>query len=220
MSRRNWPVEVLLVTTALLLIIGAYRLLPSMGPIGTIGHALVPWLWILVPWGILTIKRESPETFGFRTDDILPSATTGLVISLVILLPYFLIFAFFFGKPAPLLDSGWAAVTKWVKLSVYQLFVVALPEEFFFRGYLQTRLNQVLGRPFRLFGVEIGWGLPLTALTFMIFHLLFGVNLWNLGVFFPALVMGWLKDKTGSITAPTVFHALSNIFLFTFQGRF
>ena len=220
MSRRNWPVEALLVTTALLVIIGAYRLLLSMGYIDAIGHVLVPWLWILVPWGILTIKREAPETCGFRTDDIVPSAMTGLVVALVILIPYFLVFGLLFSKPALLVDFRWHAATKWLKMTVYQLFVIALPEEFFFRGYLQTRLNQVFGRRFKLFGVETGWGLPVTALIFMIFHLIFGINLWNLGIFFPALVMGWLKDKTGSITAPTVFHALSNILLFTFQGRF
>lgn len=219
MSRRNWITETLLVTAGLLVVIGAYRLIPSVAHIGYIGHALVPWLWILVPWGLITFRGESPETFGLRTDDIVTSARTGLLVSLVILLPYFLIFAFFFGRPT-VPASGWPAVTQWLKMSLYQLFVIALPEEFFFRGYLQTRLNQLLGQPFNLFGVAIGWGLVLTAFIFMIFHLLFAINIWNLGVFLPALVMGWLKDKTGSITAPIVFHALSNIFLYSFQGRF
>jgi membrane protease YdiL (CAAX protease family) len=147
------------------------------------------------------------------------SVLTGLVISVLILIPYFIVYTLWFGKPV-LNHPGWWGTAKWLRMAFFQVCFTALPEEFFFRGYLQTRLNQILGKPWCFLGVSVGWGLVLTALIFMLFHLLFSFNLWNLGVFFPALVMGWLKDKTGSITAPTVFHALSNIALFSFQGSF
>jgi membrane protease YdiL (CAAX protease family) len=31
-------------------------------------------------------------------------------------------------------------------------------------------------------------------------------------VFFPALLFGWLRARTGGIGAPVVFHALCNLF--------
>jgi membrane protease YdiL (CAAX protease family) len=34
----------------------------------------------------------------------------------------------------------------------------------------------------------------------------------RLAVFFPALVFGWLRQRTGGIGAPMLFHALSNSF--------
>ena len=45
-------------------------------------------------------------------------------------------------------------------LVYHQLIDVALPEEFFFRGYLQTNLNRAWGRPFSFLGVAWGWALP------------------------------------------------------------
>ena len=38
-----------------------------------------------------------------------------------------------------------------------QLVVVGLSEEFFFRGYLQTQLNQYFARRFTVLGARWGW---------------------------------------------------------------
>jgi len=86
----------------------------------------------------------------------------------------------------------------------YQLFFVALPEEFFFRSYMQTTFNQYFGKPFR--------GLVLTSLLFAISHSFIHVQWWHFSIFFPSLVFGWLREKTGSITASVLFHATSNLF--------
>ncbi len=141
------------------------------------------------------------------------------MVSVLVLVPYFIFFILWFGRPAEsngsVFDFG-----RWLNMSLYQFVAIAFPEEFFFRGYLHTRLNQIFGTPRRLFGAAVGSSLFLTAGIFMLFHLLLSVNLWNVGVFFPALVFGWLRDRTGSITAPTLFHAFSNIGLFTIQGHY
>ena len=34
----------------------------------------------------------------------------------------------------------------------------------------------------------------------------------RLAVFFPALVFGWLRRRTGGVGAPVVFHAACNVF--------
>ncbi|MBI2337402.1 MAG: CPBP family intramembrane metalloprotease [Deltaproteobacteria bacterium] len=94
----------------------------------------------------------------------------------------------------------------------YQLFFVALPEEFFFRSYMQTFLNEYFGKPFRFLGAQVGWGLVLTSLLFAISHSFIYVQWWHFSIFFPSLVFGWLREKTGSITASVLFHATSNLF--------
>ena len=93
-----------------------------------------------------------------------------------------------------------------------QLLVVALPEEAFFRGYLQTRLDAAWGRRVRIFGAELGLGWIVSAAIFAVGHLLTTPMPARLAVFFPALLFGWLRARTGGIGAGVLFHALCNIF--------
>jgi len=101
-----------------------------------------------------------------------------------------------------------------------QLLAIALPEEVFFRGYLQDRLNSVFGRPWRLWGAELGPGLFLTALLFVLCHLLIAINWVRLAIFFPALLFGWMRERTGSLLPPVLFHALSNLTFIVAQAGF
>ena len=55
--------------------------------------------------------------------------------------------------------------------AIDQPFVVALPEEFFFRGWMQTRLKRVFPRQSRSSGVTVGPALLLTAALFALVHL-------------------------------------------------
>jgi membrane protease YdiL (CAAX protease family) len=63
-----------------------------------------------------------------------------------------------------------------------------------------------------LLGASIGPGLIVSAALFAIGHLLTEVNPNRLAVFFPALVFGWLRARTGGVGASVAFHALCNIF--------
>ena len=94
---------------------------------------------------------------------------------------------------------------------IVHLGLVALPEEWFFRGYLQTRLDQRLGTPWRLFGVAIGPGLVLAALAFALLHPILIHGFDRLLVFFPALIFGWVRARTGNIGAAVVVHAACNL---------
>ncbi len=94
---------------------------------------------------------------------------------------------------------------------LYQLLCVGYAEEFFYRGYLQTRLNDVF-RPdrFRLLGASFGWSLPLTAVLFTIGHSIVTLQWWQPFIIFPALLFGWLRARTGNILAGALFHAWAN----------
>jgi len=98
---------------------------------------------------------------------------------------------------------GWSNV-------VDELFVTALPEEFFYRGWLQSRLKRVWPDGARIAGVVVGPAFLLTAALFAVGHLaIFQVS--RLAVFFPALLFGWLRERTGTVVGSTLFHAACNI---------
>jgi membrane protease YdiL (CAAX protease family) len=93
-----------------------------------------------------------------------------------------------------------------------QLVVIALPEEAFFRGYLQTSLDRVWPPRWRVLGAGLGPGWLVTAAIFALGHVLTIRHPARLAVFFPALVFGWLRRRTGGIGASVLFHASCNVF--------
>jgi uncharacterized protein len=97
-------------------------------------------------------------------------------------------------------------------LALNQLIVVAIPEELFFRGYLMQRLDQRWPPARRVLGAPIGAALLVTSLLFAIGHVLVVPNPQRLAVFFPALIFGWMRARTGSIVPGAIFHALCNLF--------
>ena len=98
---------------------------------------------------------------------------------------------------------GWSNV-------VDEVFVTALPEEFFYRGWFQARLKRVWPAGARIAGVVVGPAFLLTAALFAVGHLaIFQVS--RLLVFFPALLFGWLRERTGTVVGSTLFHAGCNI---------
>jgi membrane protease YdiL (CAAX protease family) len=96
-------------------------------------------------------------------------------------------------------------------LAGYQLFFVAIPEEFFYRGYFQTRLNEVFPRKFLIFGVPMGWGSVFASLFFAFGHTLVLFQWWHFATFFPGMVFAWLREKTDGVVAGAIFHAICNI---------
>lgn len=117
-----------------------------------------------------------------------------------------------YGEPA---ESIEAAKTPWWMLAylIIHLGLVALPEEWFFRGYLQGRLDQLWGTPRRFLGVDLGWGIIVSAAAFAALHPILIPGFHRLLVFFPALFFGWLRARTGHIGAAILVHALSNLLL-------
>ena len=90
------------------------------------------------------------------------------------------------------------------------LIFVGFLEEFFFRGYVQSRLNDCFGKPFRFQNVEFGAGLLLTAAIFGLFHPLTVADgtpwAWALWTAAFGLIAGFLREKTGAVVAPAIFH--------------
>ncbi len=92
-----------------------------------------------------------------------------------------------------------------------QVFVVALAEEIFFRGYLQERLTRIWPPAKKLFGVPFGWAILVTSLVFALGHVIGEYRIDRFGPFFPGLVFGMLRARTGTIVGSILFHAYCNV---------
>jgi len=105
-------------------------------------------------------------------------------------------------------------------LALVQVLVVALPEELFYRGWMQTRwARSAPGEGIDVLGARLGRGFLWTQALFAAGHLV-SLQPWRIGTFFPGLLFGWLRERTGSIAAPVVVHALSNLFIATLERSF
>jgi membrane protease YdiL (CAAX protease family) len=102
---------------------------------------------------------------------------------------------------------------RWLlDLILVQFLLVALPEEVFYRGYLQTRLDRLIGRDRRVLGVDVNVAsLLLTSALFAVGHIATIPNPQRLAVFFPSLLFGWMRRASRGVTASTVYHASCNI---------
>jgi membrane protease YdiL (CAAX protease family) len=169
-------------------------------------------LWFVVPLAVITFtKRPYPE-YGLCWDRPGSGGFHGAVIAMVfipyaighyLLAHWWLGASFRFRLPPDLLRSTFD-----------QVLLIALPEEFFFRGYLQAQFDRVWDRPYRLLGADWGVGLPLASALFAVCHVPFG-GPGRLIVLFPGLLYGWLRARTGTIAVPTVYHAFSNLLMQT-----
>ncbi len=107
-------------------------------------------------------------------------------------------------------------------LTVMWLVVGAgIGEEVFYRGYIQSRVNQAFGRPFRFWGVQFGAGLLVSSVLFGFLHALNTVDYfhgrftfaWGFGLsaLSTGLLFGSLRETTGSIVAGAVTHSVLDV---------
>ena len=89
------------------------------------------------------------------------------------------------------------------------IFVIGLSEELFFRGYLQERWRVFWARQGRKNAdtLSILW----VSILFAAVHFLGEYNLARLAPFFPSLLFGLMRAKTGSVIGAAAFHGFCNI---------
>jgi hypothetical protein len=106
------------------------------------------------------------------------------------------------------------------------LVFVGFAEEIWYRGYIQTRLNQVFERCWTFYGVRWGWGVVIASVFFGLTHVLNGWNmqtgtfqpLWWWGVWTTAsgLLFAYVREKTGSVVAGSILHGLPQALVYFF----
>ncbi len=202
----------LTITTVLVALIGAllyqFKSVPLIGEyVGT----FVAVLLIYLPVIVLSIKKRKIDFLDKGLKSYLKSFVTFFIVALLAF-PLFFIGAhiwqmYIIGVDGP----HWMLPKDLIQLILYQLLLVALPEEFFFRGYFQSTISKMFAKKWRIFGCTFGWEWIITSAVFAITHSIISYQWWHFSIFFPALLFGYLRERTGSITAPILFHAASNI---------
>lgn len=196
-------------------------------------HGLIAAIFLFVPTEILIRKRASFTQYGLTHRPLLKGLGTFLIMSAVVFPLFTLGFYIYYRQACAAIAAGvtlprqvrvycaqfvarWSdarlrlATDFWMR-ALTQVLVVGLPEEYFFRGYVQTRLELVWPPGRRLMGARVGRALVVAAALFALGHLLVDFNGMRLAVFFPGLVFGWMRSYSGSILAPVLFHASSNM---------
>lgn len=144
---------------------------------------LIPFLLIILP-----VIAGCAVKFRFSSAHFL----AGLYVSLIFLFSFALFEIF----------RGGVFVFPSISMLAFQLLVVSVPEEIFFRGFVQESIGNNIK------------GILITSIMFSLAHLpvfLFDNNIYALLTFFPSIVIGFIYLKTANIMPCIIFHFLSNI---------
>ena len=100
----------------------------------------------------------------------------------------------------------------------FQATMPGIEEELFYRGVLLLALNEAFTRRWRVAGVSVGWAALLTSILFGLAHAVdveagaFSFDLFPfLFTAFPALILVWVRERTGSLIWPILLHNLANL---------
>jgi CAAX protease family protein len=137
----------------------------------------------------------------------------AVALAVVVAVPFFFGWRAWWARAMPRLTFSLAVrPADAANEALAQLFVIALPEEAFYRGYLQSRLDDVWPPRWRVLGARVGPGLVVGAAIFALGHVVTLHVPARLAVFFPALLFGWLRARTAGIGASACFHTLCNVY--------
>lgn len=190
--------------------------------------------FLYLPLVSMDRRGEDYEHLGLSTRrlgrDVLQFLAVGAVV-----FPLFVGGYLAFTELYPLLPTSWVQVLtpyggvaprfsfrlpdRFWEYALDNLFVVALPEEFFYRGFLQTRLRDAWPEGRVFLGARLGRAFFVTALLFALGHLAI-FQVWRLAVFFPALLFGWMRERSGSVVGGALFHAASNLLVLVLDASF
>ena len=194
-------------------------------------HALVAAVFLLLPQVALK-GRGDIERYGFTSHPRrlgLAVATVGIFGVLPLFSVGFVAWNRFLCAHAPAWVPGsclrlahpvFRLPSDFAMLAAAQLIVVALPEELFFRGYLQGRLEDAWPASRTFFGARLGGAWVAQAALFALGHYFVTFEPQMLTRFFPGLLFGWMYARTRSILAGTLFHAACNLLMDVLASSF
>jgi membrane protease YdiL (CAAX protease family) len=164
----------------------------------------------VLPFALVSLAKRPYAEYGLSVENP-GSFRFHVAVITVVFVPY-LIGHYLLAHWTAGLAFHFRVPARFATSAVDQVLLIALPEEFFFRGYFQTQLDRTYGRPHEFLGVKWGVGLPVAAALFAACHVVYGGPV-RLIVFFPGLLYGWLRARTDTILVPTFYHAGSNLLM-------
>jgi membrane protease YdiL (CAAX protease family) len=98
----------------------------------------------------------------------------------------------------------------WISWLFYQFMYVAVAEEVFFRGYVQSNLLRLIS-PSKSSQHLWKWlVILLSAACFAFVHIMIQGKVIFALTFIPGLILAWLFSRTKTLLAPILFHGLAN----------
>lgn len=153
-------------------------------------------LFLYVP---LFHYRRGPVPSWMRTGGLRRSAIAFLALLVGGAAVYFVYASL--PLPAGAAAPRAAAMPPAGEFLVRQALFAAVPEEVFFRGYLYDAFE------------EGGWEpVVLTSALFAAGHLAIDASPYRAMTFFPALLFGWGRKKSGNVYVPVLLHVAFNSF--------
>ena len=166
----------------------------------------VPWPYAVSASAVLMLlmphimKSETAGDFGWDSRGVI----LGIIVTALLLAAYLLVLAGYGLYTSQSLTFQHLSVS----FILMQLLLVAVPEEVFFRGYLQ----RVTGNDLK--------AVVIVSVLFALGHFVtlclggkhdISACTKSVLTFFPSLVMGYLYMKTGSLWASIIFHFIANL---------
>lgn len=206
-DRRRFDLRWLLLATGLVFLNDAaltrcYGLIPDL--------AGGEWNWTgkLLALG-LTLAIASHPAFGWKQSGLTLRQREGsLAPALLASLPIIALYLYF------ALAGEESATAESI---AFQLTLPGLEEEAFYRGILLLTFAYAFGGRTRFLGVEWGWGAILSSILFGLTHA-FGYSdgsfsfdpMTFLLTGVPALILVWMRERTGSLLLPILLHNFGN----------
>jgi membrane protease YdiL (CAAX protease family) len=183
--------------------------------------ALVAVVFIGLPLFVLDRRGKPYKRYGLIFSNPLRNWRWLLAF---VLIPYLVIavFVLLFPEIWHMKNPSWHFVwpENYTAVAFSHFLIVALPEEFFYRGYLLGSLNDIFKKRVSVAGVQLGPGVIIQAALFAFGHFVMDLNPAHLLTFFPALAFAWLSIKHKGISLSVVYHGFCNIFMDLFRAGF
>lgn len=159
------------------------------------------------------LASRAPARFGL-TAKISPGSWRAALLATGLLLAYVVVRSL----GLRLMGRGEGGGSPGGEYLLYLLTMPGIAEELVYRGVIQTRLNDIFGKPWKVAGAPLGWGLVATAVIFWAMHafraegmaLAFQWQTLSMS-FVVGLVLGWIRERTGSLLPAMIAHNLVNV---------
>ncbi len=208
--RSDWIHPALLVVATLAVAVAVVRLGPLLPFVDENATGIVGAVFLLATWGLVIVRGEHPADYGLGLKGWAGEIGWATLLGMIVFPPFLVGFRVWWGATGRSFD--WDMPWPVWQIVLTHVFVVAVPEEFLYRGFVQERLKRALPGGVRILGAQVGWAVPITAAVFALGHFATDLRPDRLATFFPALLFGWLKERRGGLLGAVLFHAACNVF--------
>ncbi len=209
-------VETILVTTAAVLAIKIFQTSLASG----IGWFVTPGILVTASLIPTIIKKGKFSEIGLSFRQIKSSlvvlAWTCCVVFPAMFCSFALLKSCGLNLPLrPVLPQNQELVS-WL---FYQFMYVAVAEEVFFRGFLQSNILRLMNTllPDR-HTMQCWVSIVISAACFAAAHIILQGRILSILTFLPGLILGWLCIRTKSLLAPILFHGIANMSYYLIAG--